>query len=225
MAGIVRVGEGAADPQRAHALGAQQPLLAGHRVGVDAELVERDRDRPGRLRAVDDRRRRPAARASAPSARDRQDRTGRPQHVARDDGPGRPLERAAERRRACSSSSPPSPMSTNSTSTPSRSRSARSGPRTPGCSWLVVTHAVAGRPRQRVERRGSCRRSSSGSARCRPDPRRGRAATDGARLRHPVQEREELVDRRAARRRARCAACSSIARMGLGRQRAARARR
>ena len=37
------------------------------------------------------------------------------------------------------SSSPPSPRSTNSTSTPSRSRNASSGPRPPGCSWRVVS--------------------------------------------------------------------------------------
>ena len=37
------------------------------------------------------------------------------------------------------SASSPSPMSTISTSMPSRSRSANSGPRPPGCSWRVVT--------------------------------------------------------------------------------------
>ena len=165
-------------------------------------------------------RRRPRGRAS------RARRPGAPRRSSRARGsrprPGPGARARAGRRRASSSASPPSPMSTNSTSTPWRSRRAWSGPRTPGCSWFVVTtrspgaHGSDDRTRL-IPSVVECVKRDVVRIR---DQERG---DRGARLRHPVHERDELVDLRATD--GQLAGGLLVHRPhGLGGQRAARAR-
>ena len=73
--------------ERAHPLRPEQPLLGGQRVQVGAEVLEPERDRAGRLGAVDDDERATVV-GDLRDGPDRHDGTGRPQHVRDRDEPG-----------------------------------------------------------------------------------------------------------------------------------------
>ena len=184
-----------------------------------------DRDRAGGLRAVDDRpARRARGRASA-MARDGQDRAGRPQHVADDDGPGPLVEGRGRTPRRSARRSPPSPTSSEVEVDPEPVAQRRAAARAPpGCSWRVVTarspaasrspwtaevHAVGRGVGERdvVEVGGRARRRRPRA------PRPCAAATSSevrrrCRARRPARGRPARPSprrsRRAAARRARC---------------------
>ena len=157
----------------ARALRPEQPLLAGDRVEVDPGRPRGDRDRAGRLGAVDD----DGRAAGMGERRDPLDRhpPRRPQDVAEDRPSGSARRSRASNAATIASSSPPSPTSGNSISAPDLARPSGHGPTPPGCSGLGRHDPVArlaGRPRSPAFMPGS----SNGRARCRRHrpPRRPR---------------------------------------------------
>ena len=198
------------DDQRAHPLGAEQPLLGGRpRTGRRRAR----RSGPGSRRPPARRRRPPGRRGRGRARRSgrRADRAGRPQHVRDRDQPGVGRDRGLERGDSVRSSSPSSPASTKTTSTPIRSRSAMSGPMPAG----VLVGASSRHGRRLASRAAASRRSSRRSWRGSGRPRRRRSPSTAATPARAsaIRCRKSARCRRGARarRRARGASISAIA--------------